>query len=271
MAGRNHLTPWLLSAAAMTFCVIALFPPVWATVISFTPVERVGASVLPETWTIDNYRDVFAQPLFWESLGHSATAAVATTVLATILGIMAAFGMTRFRTRYDGLALTALGVRMIPGIVLIIPFYLLFLDLHLLDTIPGLVIVYLTFSLPFAIWMIRGFFLTIPFEIDEAAALDGAGDWGMLWRMHVPIAAPGILVTGVLVFLFCWNEFLFALILTDQQALTFLPLLTRFDLPQGPLYGQIFAGSTVFLLPPLIGLLLIRRSLSVAFGVGAFK
>jgi ABC-type glycerol-3-phosphate transport system permease component len=159
----------------------------------------------------------------------------------------------------------------VPGIVLVLPFYLFYRNVHLLDTKLGLGITYLTFALPFAIWMISGFFESIPFEVEEAAALDGASNWTILWRIIVPIAAPSILTTAVLTFVFCWNEFLFALILTSQDALTFLPLLLRYVLPQGPLYGQIFAGSTIFLIPPLVGLVLIRRHLSEAFGLGAVK
>jgi ABC-type glycerol-3-phosphate transport system permease component len=95
--------------------------------------------------------------------------------------------------------------------------------------------------------------------------------WIALWQMLVPIAAPSILTTSVLNFLFCWNEFLFALILNSQNALTFLPSLLRYELPQGPLYGQIFAGSTIFLLPPLFALFLIRRHFSTGFGMGAVR
>src|SRR5690606_8584951 len=142
-----------------------------------------------------------------------------------------------------------LAIRMVPGIVLVLPFYLLYRDIHLLDTILGLGITYLTFALPFAIWMISGFFESIPFEVEEAASLDGASNWMILWRILVPIAAPAILTTSVLTFIFCWNDCLFALILTSQDALTFLPLLLRYVLPQGPLYGQIFAGSSLFLIP----------------------
>jgi multiple sugar transport system permease protein len=126
-------------------------------------------------------------------------------------------------------------------------------------------------SRPFAIWMIRGFFAAIPYEIDEAAKLDGAGSWTTLWQVILPIALAPIATTAVLVFCFCWNEFLFALILTDQRALTILPMLTRFVPPQGPLYGQIFAGSTIYFVVPIIALALIRRQLEGCFATGSVK
>ena len=150
---------------------------------------------------------------------------VGATAAAIFLGILAAYGLTRFRVRLRRLSFAILAIRMVPGIVLVLPFYLLYRDVGLLDTLFGLGITYLTFALPFAIWMISGFFELIPFEVEEAAALDGASNWMILWRILVPIAAPAILTTAVLTFIFCWNEFLFALILTSQKALTFLPLL----------------------------------------------
>ena len=251
--------------------LIALFPPIWAAISSFTPTERAAGALVLDRWTLANYADLLAQRDFWTCLLHSAVVSLGATAASIFLGILAAYGLTRFRVRFRRLAFAILAIRMVPGIVLVLPFYLLYRDVGLLDTEFGLGVTYLTFALPFSIWMISGFFESIPFEIEEAAALDGAGDWTILWRIVVPAAAPAILTTAVLTFIFCWNEFLFALILTSQDALTFLPLLLRFVLPQGPLYGQIFAGATIFVIPPLIGLILIRRHLSQAFGLGAVK
>jgi ABC-type glycerol-3-phosphate transport system permease component len=271
MRNRRQLQNFFIYLGTLAAALIALFPPVWGTLSSFTPTNRVGGELDLENWTLDNYRAVMGQHDFWTSLAHSAIVSISTTAVAIFLGILAAFGLTRFRTRFRRLAFGILAVRMVPGIVLVLPFYLLYRNLDLLDTLHGLGLTYLTFALPFAIWMISGFFESIPFEVEEAAALDGASNWMILWRILVPIAAPAILTTAVLTFIFCWNDFLFALILTSQDALTFLPLLLRYVLPQGPLYGQIFAGATLFRVPPLIGLVLIRRHLSTAFGLGAVK
>ena len=251
--------------------LLALFPPFWAALSSFTPTNRVGGELDISHWTLENYDEILSQHDFLSSLFHSAAVSLGTTAVAIFLGILAAYGLTRFRVRFRRLAFAILAIRMVPGIVLVLPFYLFYRNVHMLDTIHGLGLTYLTFALPFSIWMISGFFESIPFEVEEAAALDGASNWTILWRIIVPIAAPAIMTTAVLTFIFCWNEFLFALILTSQKALTFLPLLLRYVLPQGPLYGQIFAGSTLFLIPPLIGLILIRRHLSAAFGLGAVK
>jgi ABC-type glycerol-3-phosphate transport system permease component len=257
---------WILYSVALLACALAMFPPIWALYISLSVTANGGTRL-----GLDNYVEVLSQPQFLLSLWNSFAAAALSTLISIVLGAMAAYGMTRFKANYERLALFILAMRMIPGIVLIIPFYMLYRNMGLLDTVVGLAVVYLTFSLPFAIWMIRGFFAAIPYEIDEAAKLDGAGSWATLWQVILPIALAPIATTAVLVFCFCWNEFLFALILTDQHALTILPMLTRFVPPQGPLYGQIFAGSTIYFVVPIVALALIRRQLEGSFAKGSVK
>lgn len=256
------MTTRLLYAAALLACALAMVPPLWALTVSLSVQGGLG---------LDHYREVLSQPQFWRALWNSFAAASSCTLASVLLGASAAYGMTRFGHRFEGLALAILAMRMIPSIVLVIPFYLWFRDAGLLDSVLGLAVIYLTFSVPFAIWMIRGFFAAIPLDIDEAARLDGAGSWTILWRVILPIAAAPILTTAVLIFCFCWNEFLFALVLTDQSALTFLPMLMRYVPPQGPLYGQIFAGSTLYFAVPIIAIALIRRRLESSFAAGGTK
>ncbi len=270
MYATRRQSRWL-TAAGFLCCAIFLFPPFWALLSAFMPGNRVGGLLDVSVLNLDNFREVFAQPAFWRSLRNSALASLSATIASTLLAIPAAYGLTRFRLDFKGLALAILAVRMVPGIVLVLPYYLVFRQIHLLDTIFSLVLTYMTFTLPFSIWMITSFFESIPYEIEEAAALDGASRWMTCWRIVTPIAGPAILTTAVLNFIFCWNDFLFALILTSQKALTFLPLLLRYVLPQGPLYGQIFAGAAIFMIPPLVALILIRHRLSEAFGLEAYK
>ena len=268
---RDRAARRALFAAGALAVAILLFPPVWAMVSSLMPPAIVGGLPDFKSASLDNYRDVFAQNQFWLCLRNSALASIGATVAAILLAIPAAYGLTRFRVDLRLMALAILAVRMVPGIVLVLPFYLMFRRLQLLDTIPALCMTYLTFTLPFSIWMIASFFESIPIEIEEAAQLDGASRWTSCWRIVAPIAAPAILATAALNFIFCWNDFLFALIITSQRSLTFLPLVLRYVLPQGPLYGQIFAGTTIFLIPPLLALILIRNRLSTAFGLGGMK
>jgi ABC-type glycerol-3-phosphate transport system permease component len=256
----------LLYAAALVACALTVLPPLWALYVSFSVNTGNGPG-----YGLDNYREVLSQSQFWMALWHSLLTSTASTLVSIVLGSMAAYGMTRLGVNFNRLALGILAMRMVPSIVLVIPFYLFFRDAGLLDTVFGLSTAYLTFSLPFAIWMIQGFFAAIPETIDEAARLDGANSWTILWRIILPISAGPILTTAVLIFCFCWNEFLFALVLTDRNALTFLPLLTRYVPPQGPLYGQIFAGSTIYFFVPIIALALIRKQLSRGFTAGSVK
>ncbi|WP_284315368.1 carbohydrate ABC transporter permease [Labrys miyagiensis] len=251
---------------ALVSCSLTLFPPVWALYVSLSitvdGVWRLG---------LDHFVEVATDAQFWLSIWHSFAAAGLATVISITLGSMAAYGMTRFKVNYERLALFVLAMRMVPGIVLIIPFYILYRKTGLLDNVISLSVTYLTFSLPFAIWMIRGFFAAIPFELDEAAKLDGADAWTILWKVILPVAFAPIVTTAVLIFCFCWNEFLFALVLTDSKAITFLPFLTRFVPPQGPLYGQIFAGSAIYFTVPIVALALIRRHLEGSFTAGGIK
>ncbi|MBY3002048.1 carbohydrate ABC transporter permease [Rhizobium leguminosarum] len=255
-----------LYAIALVAGVLTILPPLWALFVSLSVNNDAGAG-----FGLENYRDVLSQAQFWGSLWNSFLTASLSTAISIVLGCMAAFGMTRLGGEFNRIALVILALRMVPSIVLVIPFYLLFRQAGYLDTVAGLTTTYLTFSLPFAIWMIRGFFTAIPATIDEAARLDGANSWTILWKIIVPISAGPILTTAVLIFCFCWNEFLFALVLTDSKALTFLPLLMRYVPPQGPLYGQIFAGSTIYFLVPIVALAMIRKQLGRGFVSGSVK
>jgi multiple sugar transport system permease protein len=256
----------VLYAIALCACALAMAPPIWALFVSLS--VNTGSGV---TLGFTHYREVLSEPQFWTSLWHSFVAATVSTVVSVVFGSMAAYGMTRFGSNFEGFAFLVLALRMVPSVVLVIPFYLWFRNVGLLDSLSGLSVIYLTFSVPFAIWMIRGFMVAIPMDIDEAARLDGANAWSALWRIILPIAAAPILTTAVLIFCFCWNEFLFALVLTDQKALTFLPMLMRYVPPQGPLYGQIFAGSMIYFSVPIIALTLIRKQLEGSFMAGSAK
>ena len=256
----------VLYAIALCACALAMAPPIWALFVSLSVDTGSGVAL-----GFIHYREVLSEPQFWTSLWHSFVAATVSTVVSIVFGSMAAYGMTRFGSNFEGFAFLVLALRMVPSVVLVIPFYLWFRNVDLLDSLIGLSVIYLTFSVPFAIWMIRGFMVAIPMDIDEAARLDGANAWSALWRIILPIAAAPILTTAVLIFCFCWNEFLFALVLTDQRALTFLPMLMRYVPPQGPLYGQIFAGSMIYFAVPIIALTLIRKQLEGSFMAGSAK
>ena len=267
---RRRVTRAIVGSIVLIAVMTALLPLAYGAVSALSPDGR-SMSLDPSTWVWDNYRTIFALPEFSRALTNSVIVSTATVAISILAAIPAAYVLTRAPRPTDNLALGFLATRMVPGIVLIIPIYLLYRDIGLIDSQLGLVVAYLTFGVPFAVWMLWGFFAEVPREMDDAAALDGIGHIAMMWRILVPITRGGILSTAVLLFVFCWNEFLFATLLMTGDGMTFIPLITRFVLPQGPLYGQIFAGATVFLLPPMVALLLIRNRLSEAFSLGGIQ
>lgn len=262
-AGRGAKLALYVGACGATGLLV--LPIAWGAMMSFAPHGYALRGIFPERWTLSNYTGILGQGGFWTSVLHSTEAALGGTVVACVVGIPAGYGLARGGRigRLAGLGILAM--RMIPGVVLIIPLFVLFQDLHLMDTIPGLVIVYQAFSLPLAVWLARVAFLAVPRELDEAAAIDGASRWRTMSAVVMPAATGGILGMVVLVFIFCWNNFLFSVILTSQNAVTFMPFLSHFILPEGPQFGDIFAGASIFVIPPLIGLVLVRKQLSAAF------
>ena len=157
----RSLQNFFLYVLGIFAAAMAMFPLVWATISSFTPDNRIGGELDVTVWDLANYEQVMSEQDFWASLLHSAIVSLGATAAAIFLGILAAFGLTRFRVRFRRLAFAILAIRMVPGIVLVLPFYLLYRDVGLLDSLFGLGVTYLTFALPFAIWMISGFFESI--------------------------------------------------------------------------------------------------------------
>jgi ABC-type glycerol-3-phosphate transport system permease component len=264
---RHRLGTIAIYLASFASVAVLVFPIAWGGVMSFAPNGQALSGVLPSQWTVENYVDITAKSSFWESLLHSAYGSIGATVVTLALSVPAGYGLARGGRRGGVVGMVILCVRMIPGVVLIIPFYILFQQLGMLDTVPALVLVYLTFSVPLGVWLARAAFVAVPRELDEAASIDGAARWRTLWSVILPAVGGNVLSIAVLVFVFCWNEFLFSVTLTSQRALTFLPLLTHYILPDGPQYGEIFAGATIFVIPPLVGLLLVRRRLSATFNL----
>lgn len=267
MTSRRRVTRLLIAFVVLLAVVAALMPVVFGAISAFSPDGR-NLNLDPGQWVMKNYQAVMAQPEFWRALANSAIVSVGTVLISVVVSVPAAYVLTRSTFRVENVALLFLAARMVPGIVLVLPLYLLYQSIGLHGSQIGLIASYLTFAVPFAVWMIHGLFAEIPLDVDDAAALDGAGHLSIMWRMLVPISSGGIWSVIILLFVFCWNEFLFALVLTTNQTQTFVPLLTRFVLPQGPQYGQIFAGATIFLIPPMVALLLIRNRLTEAFSLG---
>lgn len=264
----------LIYTAVMIAVVLSLAPIVYLLLTSFKPPEMTFA--LPPVWiftpTLQNYADVFVGGEFTRYFVNSLLIAVSTTLIALVLGAFAAYGFARFRFRGAfWLRMSALIPQMLPPITIIVPLYVLFNGLKLTDTRTGLIISYLTFTVPLAIWMMIGFFEDVPEDLEESAMIDGCTRFGALFRVSIPIVTPGLAATAILGFLYCWNEFLYAVILTGRNARTLPVTITSFMTNKAILWGRIAASGSLVLIPVLIFALLAQRYLIQGLSRGAVK
>ncbi|MGB9674053.1 MAG: carbohydrate ABC transporter permease [Anaerolineales bacterium] len=267
----THVIIYLLVILAV---IISLAPILYLLITSFKDPQLTFA--LPPVWiftpTLQNYREVLAGGEFEKYFMNSLVVAVTTTAIALALGGLAAYGFSRFRFRGAfWLRMSSLIPQMLPPITIIVPLYVVFNGLNLLDTRWALVISYLTFTIPLAIWMMVGFFEDVPIELEEAAMIDGCTRPGALLRVSLPIAAPGLAATAILAFLYCWNEFLYAVILTGRNARTLPVTITSFMTNKAILWGRIAASGSMVLIPVLIFALVAQRYLVRGLSRGAVK
>ena len=215
---RLHLLGWLGGGVLALF---VLSPFLWLLTMSFKTNAQIFAFP-PKLWfqpTLENYRALWVDE-FTHSFLNSAIVSTASTVLSMLIGVPAAYALSRAAIRSQALSLWVLASRMAPPTAFAIPYFLVYRHLELLDTLTGLVIIYLTFNLSLVIWMMRSFFDQTPRALEEAAWIDGAGMWQSFLRITLPLAGPGLAATAILCFLFAWNDFFFALILTRTEAMT---------------------------------------------------
>jgi multiple sugar transport system permease protein len=246
---------WIAAASLKTELLLYAKPPRWL----FTPV-------------LDNYRRVLTNIPFFQYVTNSLVVAIGTTVGALVLGILAGYGFARFRFRgSDAVRFLVLVTRMAPRMALVVPYYLMMQKLGLLDTYAGLLIAYVSFALPFAIWLLIGFFADVPIEIEEAAMIDGCGRLGVLIRVVLPIVAPGLVVAAIFAFLVSWNEFLFALVLSGVRAKTLPVVIAGLSTDVGPLYGDMSAAAVMVMLPNIVMTVALQRYLVKGLTLGAVK
>jgi multiple sugar transport system permease protein len=255
---------------------VALVPVLWLASLSFKdPATIADGSFLPRRWTLENYRGIFDTSLFTRALVNSIGIAVIATVLAVVVGSMAAYAVARLRFPGKGLLVgSALLVAMFPPISLVSPLFNLWRQLGLFDTWPGLIIPYLTFALPLTIYVLSAFFREIPWSLEKAARVDGATPFQAFMRVIAPLAAPGMVTTAILVFIFCWNDFVFAISLTSTlnsrtvpAAIAFFTGASQFQTP----IGSIAAAGVVITVPIIIFVFLFQRRIVAGLTSGAVK
>ncbi|MGD1973116.1 MAG: carbohydrate ABC transporter permease [Desulfobacterales bacterium] len=264
----------LLTIATVAIFGVILFPPV---VLFLTSIKAdIDSLSFPPKWVFDptlkNYVDILNTSPLVDYAINSLIVASLNTLLCLIVGSMAAYGLARFKFRgADNLAFWILSIRMMPPVAAIIPIYILMKNLGLLDTPWCLVITYLTFNLPFVVWMMKGFFEEIPREIEESALIDGCSDFSVFFRIALPLVAPGLAATAIMVFIFSWNEFLFALILTGTKAVTLPVGIIGYMKETGINWGYMTAGGILALIPVIVFMVLVQKHLVKGLTLGALK
>ena len=256
--------------------VIAFFPLLWVLLSSVKSAGELSAnptSILPKKFTLENFTHVINDLNFIENIRNSLWIAILVTIIAIVISSMAAYGIVRFFPKVGNIMSKALvTMYLFPPILLAIPYSLVMAKIGLTNTRIGLVIVYLSFSVPYAVWMLVGFFKTVPVGIEEAARVDGANKVQVFVRIVLPLVLPGIVATAIYTFINAWNEFLYALILINSQDLMTVSVKLR-SLQGAEIlnWGDMMAASTLVVVPSVIFFMIIQNKIAGGMSDGAVK
>lgn len=259
------------SAAVALLLLLILSPFLWLVQLAFRPAADIFSDSLLFVPTIDGFLSLL-RGNFLKSFGNSLLVSILSTGFSLLIGVPAAYVLTRWQFKgRDRVALWILVTRMAPPIAFTIPFFLAYQYLGLQDTVIGLAIVYLTFNLAIVIWLMQTFFEAVPASLEEAAWIDGCGIWQAFWRVSLPLAAPGLAATAVLCFIFSWNDFFYALILTRTNAITAPVAIVNFLQYEGWEWTKIAASGTLVMLPVVIFTVVVRKYLVRGLTAGGIK
>lgn len=260
-------------AAAIAVTIFFLFPVYWVFIMAFKTPEEVFAS--PPIWYPAQIQFETFAVLFRDgdagTIGNSLITAGVSTLLAMFFGTIAAYSLARFRTGGDNLAIWIISQRMIPPIVIIFPVFLVYVFFGWVDTFQGLILLYTAFNLPYVTWMMRGYIEDIPIELEQSALVDGWTRWQVLLRVVFPMARAGLFATAVFTFIFAWNDFIFALVLTRVEVTTYPVQVTSFFGQQQTFWAKIGAMSVLGTLPIFFAVALFQRFLVRGISLGAIK
>ena len=268
--GMVQALRYVIAVVALMFF---LFPIVWIALTAFkTPNEFLTT---PPVWIPRNpslvYFEHVAATGGFKALLNSFIISLSATLLALLIGSLAAYGLARYKVGGDNLPFYVLSQRFMPPAAVIFPFLLFFKTLKWMDTYQALILVYLTFNLPYAVWMMRGFFQEIPKEIEESALVDGCSPLGAFWRIALPLVTPGLVATGVFCFIFSWAEFFFAVTLTRSNAVTLSVYVVNFFGKMMVQWGEVGATSIIAMLPLFLLSFIVQRYLVRGLTLGAVK
>ncbi|MCB0087925.1 MAG: carbohydrate ABC transporter permease [Caldilineaceae bacterium] len=264
----------LLTMLTLFLSFLMFFPILWMVLTSFKT-EQVAFAFPPRlifTPTLENWRIALVGTDYLNFLGNTLIITFVSTLAALILGVPAAYAMAFYATkRTDGSLLWVMSTRMLPPAGVIVPIYVIFQRLGLLDTFLGIIIIYTGMNVPLVIWMVRSFMLDIPFEIIEAARMDGVTLWQEISRMVLPLIVPGLAATALLCFIFAWNEFFFAFNLTTKTAAPLSVYISSFKTAEGLFWAKMSAAATATVFPVLIAGWVAQRQLVTGLTMGAVK
>ncbi len=266
----------LLNAVALGVFAVMVFPVYWMVATAFKPGRDIltfTPKLFPSPATFDNFADALARPYFWRTVGNSLIVVGAVTALSLLLAFLAALALAKFRF-YGRAAFIVLiiGVQMVPLNALIIPLYVLLSRAGQVDKLGGLIVTYLTFVLPFSVWMLRGFLLGVPRELEEASMVDGSTRFGAFVRILLPLVAPGLVATSIFSFIQVWNEYIIAFVLlSSPQNQTLTLWLAQFTSLRGSDWGALMAGATLTAIPVVVFFVAVHRRIAFGLTAGAVR
>lgn len=270
---EKRLTVILATVVSIALVLLLIVPPLWMLLTSLKSGRDVFVipPVIKFRPTLANYAAVLSRPGLGKIIQNTLTVSIIATICTQVIGTLAAYSMARFRTGGKPLMYTTLVMRVIPPVVLGLPFFLLYSRLGIVDTIPGLILAYVAFLLPNTIWLLLAFFNDIPISIEEAALVDGCSKFGTFCRVVLPLAMPGIVVTTIYNAMGAWNHFYYALILAPSKTRVLSVEASQFVGEYVVQWGEVSAIGALLILPPIIVVFFIQRYLVKGLALGAVK
>ena len=270
---KNKFLDFLQILVILLTAVFILVPIYWIVSGAFKQQVDIFQLKLLFTPTLENFEIIFRSPYnLFDKLINSTLVALSTILIAIPIATMAAYSFSRFRMKGERLMfVTILATQFVPAVVIVLPFFILFRDLGILDTRLALVLVNLSLVMPFAIWMIKGFIDSIPLDSEEAALVDGSSRFQVILNVTLPMALPGVITAGIFCFILAWNEFLFALIITTNKAVTLPVGLSLFHAEEGVLWHLISAAGIMIMLPMFVLATIIQKHFVQGMTMGAVR
>jgi N,N'-diacetylchitobiose transport system permease protein len=273
---RRRLRKAGWNIVALVVLVVMVFPVYWMVATAFKPGQKI-LSYTPQWFpvhpTLSNFSDAIHRAFFWDAVKNSLIVVTVVVALSLVLAFLAALALAKFRFYgRKAFIVLILGVQMVPLTALIIPLYILMSNVHQVNKLSGVIVMYLTFVLPFTVWTLRGFLLGVPKELEEAAMVDGTTRFGAFVRILLPLVGPGLVATSIFAFIQAWNEFIIAYVfLHSPEKQTLMVWLASFTSLKGVDWGPLMAGATLTSIPVVIFFLLVQKRIAFGLTAGAVR